>query len=487
MVMRTLRISGHSAPAVRQSLALSVVLILISAPTASAAETVRVTQKANGTEADSYSYGSSISDDGKKVAFGSRATNLVKGDKNGLNDVFVRNMETGKITLVSTTWSQDEPKTIHSGATRVANGPSDSPAISGDGKWVAFASKATNLVRPADGGGGRDTNGDTNNESDVFLRNLTTGNTILVSARNDADKEGNQRTGNNASYAPVISDDGSRVAFVSSASDLTSIDDTNGNADVFYYDRKEREVFLLSQKQGLPGSANGTSGGVVGNAFLGGVAISGDGKWAAYGSTATNLTAEADANGDSPDVYYAPVAPRTGSLLASSSQAGVQGNNWSLLPSLNEDGTIVAFLSNADNLIASDTNNVGDIFVKDLRDDSVVRANVSSAGEPDGGGALPLSPYALDNLGTRIVFTTFGGLGIPGPCMGEQVYMHRFDSGVTSRVSVSWNNDPPCGNGYSNYASISGNGEYATWTSYATDMVSDDTNGHVDIFRRGVL
>lgn len=481
--MRTVSFLGRS-------LVLSAALVVTSVSTAQAAETERVTEKASGTQANSYSYGSSISDDGKKVAFGSRATNLVKGDKNGLNDVFVRNMETEKITLVSETWKSDQPDSTL--AQRVANGPSDSPAISGNGKWVAFASKATNLI-PQPGGG---ENSDRNSESDVFLRNLKTGNTILVSARYDdaAAIYARKRTGNGPSYAPVISDDGSRVAFVSAASNLTELDDPNGKADVFVYHRTLKEVRLVSMKYaasfiGRP--ANGTSGGVVGDGLLGGVAISGDGEYVAFGSTATNLTDQTDANGAVPDVYRAKlfesdsVAPLI--FLASESNAGVQGNFRSLSPSVNENGNIVAFMSNADNLIASDTNNRSDIFVKDFRDQSIVRANLSSAGEPDDGGALPLSPYALDDLGTRIVFTTFGWLGIPGPCIGEQVYMRRFDNSVTSRVSVRWNNDPPCGNGFSNYAAISGNGEYATWTSYATDMVADDTNGHVDIFRRGVL
>jgi Tol biopolymer transport system component len=166
----------------------------------------RASVNANGTQGNEVSFDPSISSDGHYVAFTSFASNLTVGDTNGMNDVFVKNMETGVLTLVS----GDEQRGIQ------GNGDSYDPSISADGRYVAFTSEASNLVP-----------GDTNGVADVFVRDLQTGAITRVST-DASGNQGNQRSEGDAS----ISADGRYVAFTSQASNLVP-GDTNGGADVF--------------------------------------------------------------------------------------------------------------------------------------------------------------------------------------------------------------------------------------------------------------
>ena len=170
--------------------------------------TSRVSLALGGGEPNGDSYAPAISGDGSIVAFASRATNLVAGDTNHLDDVFVRDLGTGVTTRVS----------VASGGGQ-ANCPSDSPAISADGRLVAFTSLANNLVA-----------GDTNGAVDVFVHERATGVTTRVSVASDG------LQGNNDSYSPSLSADGRLVAFTSLASNLVP-GDTNNTNDVFVRDR----------------------------------------------------------------------------------------------------------------------------------------------------------------------------------------------------------------------------------------------------------
>src|SRR5207247_2584359 len=138
-----------------------------------------------------------ISASGRYVVFESDAPNLVPGDTNHVEDVFLHDRKTGRTTRVNV-----------NGGSRQANGPSGSPAISADGRYVAFQCSATNLVA-----------GDTNRLGDVFVRDRRTGKTERVSVSSRGRQGGADRTGN-GSNAPVISANGRYVAFHSADSNL---------------------------------------------------------------------------------------------------------------------------------------------------------------------------------------------------------------------------------------------------------------------------
>ena len=218
-------------------------------------------------QADGESSSPAISADGRFVAFVSFATNLVPGDSNGRGDVFVRDRLTQTTERVS----------VDSAGTE-GNSGSDGPSISANGRFVVFWSDATNLVR-----------GDTNGVADVFVRDRLTRTTERVSV-DSAGNEGNGASGLHSHSEYSISADGRFVAFVSSATNLVP-GDTNGAADVFVHDRLTRTTERVSVDS-AGNEANSSSFDPV---------ISADGRFVAFSSAATNLV-PGDTN-EQPDVF----------------------------------------------------------------------------------------------------------------------------------------------------------------------------------------
>ena len=169
-----------------------------------AGTTVRASVDATGGDANDYSLWPSISTDGRYVAFASAASDLVPGDGNGVIDVFVRDLVAGTTVRASVDALGGDP-----------DGNSTTPAITPDGRYVAFASYANDLVP-----------GDRNGYADVFVRDLVAGTTTRVSV------DRARRDTNGASYQASITPDGRFVAFYSLASDLVA-GDRNSFPDVF--------------------------------------------------------------------------------------------------------------------------------------------------------------------------------------------------------------------------------------------------------------
>jgi len=296
--------------------------------------TERVSVDGASREANNASWGPAISADGRYVAFWSYASNLVDGDMNGTWDVFVHDRQTGATQRVSVDSTGNE-----------GNAWSREPAISGDGRHVAFASPATNLV-----------DGDSNGYPDVFVHDRQTGVTERVSV-DSAGTEGNGDSGASGSHmwsSLVISADGRYVAFTSAASNLVD-QDTNGFRDVFLHDRQTGATQRVSV---------GT-GGSQGNNDSDNPVIAGDGRYVAFDSVAPNLV-DADTNATD-DVFVRDRWTATTTRVSVDSE-GMEGNSNSQFPSSTVDGRHVTFVSQASNLVAGDTNQTGDIFVHDLGD-----------------------------------------------------------------------------------------------------------------------
>jgi Tol biopolymer transport system component len=232
--------------------------------------TERVSVGTGGTQANGFSIGPAISADGRFVAFESGATNLVPGDTNDAFGVFVRDRQAGQTTRVS----------VGVGGAAVRN-ESNNPAISADGRFVAFQSGASNLVP-----------GDTNQTIDIFVRDRQAGRTTRVSVGSGGAQ------GNSGSFVPALSADGRFVAFGSEASNLVP-GDTNGVAD----------VFVRNRKLGTTRRVNVGPGGVQANgaSFLAEAAISAGGRFVAFESGASNLV-PGDTNGVA-DVFIRVLAP----------------------------------------------------------------------------------------------------------------------------------------------------------------------------------
>lgn len=323
----------------------------------------RVSVGESGVQANGASIYPSLSNGARYVAFESDATNLVSGDLNGQNDIFVRDRKTGTTERVN----------VDSSGVEATGGHSYFASISGNGAVVAFSSSATNLVA-----------GDGNGRMDVFVHDRKTGETTRVSV-NSAGIEGN---GDSLAYANAAVGSGGRfIPFFSGASNLVAAD-TNGASDVFVHDRKLHQTTRMSVD----------STGVQANGPSFEPTISANGRFLAFSSIATNLVA-----GDGNAVADVFVHDRkTGETTrVSVASAGGEANGHSGQPSISKDGRFVAFYSAASNLVADDTNGALDVFVHDRKTGTTVRASVASGGAP--GNATSFTPVISGN-GRAVVF-----------------------------------------------------------------------------------
>ncbi len=337
-----------------------------------------------GAQANGASLEPTISADGRYVAFSSAASNLVSRDTNGATDIFVYELRTGTTRRVSVATGGGE-----------ANGASTRPSISADGNYVAFQSEASNLVA-----------GDTNGVRDIFVRDRMTGETTRVSV----DSTGVQ--GDNRSGFPSISGHGDSVAFWSTATNLVT-GDTNGETDVFVHDRMS----------GVTTRASVDSAGNQGNNASGIVSISGDSRYVAFESSASNLVNH-DANGVNVDVFVYDRKLLTTTLVSVDS-SGVQGNSMSFFPSISEDGNRVAFWSASTNLVTGDTNGKFDVFVHDRATGKTLIVSVSSSGgQGDDDSYYP----AISGDGCHVAFQSFATNLVVGDTNGEQdIFVHEID------------------------------------------------------------
>ncbi len=403
--------------------------------------TERVSVDSSGAQANDKSEIPSTSGDGRYVAFQSYATNLVADDTNGTSDVFVRDRLTGATERVSVDSSG-------------AQGASTSlePSISADGRYVAFRSLANNLVA-----------GDTNGELDIFVRDRLTGVTDLVSV----DNSGAQA--NDWSFEPSISTGGRYVAFRSDASNLVS-GDTNGTPDIFVRDRLTAVTERVSVVH---------SSGDQANNYSYEPSISADGRYVAFESYPNNL--DGGPSIGARDIY---VRDRlTGATeRASVDSSGAQALGASSHSSLSADGRYVAFGTTASNLDAADTNGDPDVYVHDRFTGVTERISVDGSGaQANNGGWYP----SISADGRYVAFWAVDDLspGTNADLNGSgDIFVRDRLTDTTERVSVDNNGRVP--NNGSVDSSISADGRYVSFSSWATNVVDGDSNGSADIFTR---
>lgn len=330
-----------------------------------------------------------------------------------------------------------------------ANLRSKQPSISADGRYVAFASDASNLV-----------DGDFNGVTDIFIRDLVKQTTVRLSI-SSAGIEGDK-----ASYWPFISSDGRYVTFTSEADNLVD-SDTNDVGDVFLHDTKTGETRLISR------AVDGT----IGNDLSFWSSISSDGRYLVFMSSATNLV-QSD-NNDTWDIFL--YDKKTGQTsLVSSGYDGSPANSQSEYPVISADGRYVAFASDATNIVEGDTNGTRDVFEYDRQSGKAMRLSVATDGtQADKGNAAFTISISAD--GKFVAFPSLATNLVAGDTNQVwDVFVHDKDKGETTRVSVS--SDGLQSDGDSFGVSISSDGRYVTFGSNATNLVSGDLNGVMDVF-----
>jgi uncharacterized repeat protein (TIGR01451 family) len=424
----------------------------IAAPAPGFTELVSV--RGTGTQGDSDSERPSVSADGRYVAFASRAGNLVPDDTNGGPssltagyDTFVRDRLTGTTERVSVSSAGRQGD----GDSGVLNGMGG-PSISADGRYVAFDSESTNLVK-----------GDTNNTADVFVHDRATKVTTRVSVASGGGQAG-------GGVNPDISADGRYVAFYSYAEDLVP-SDTNFAADIFVHDHQASVTERISQTP--DGSdANG------GSYFT--PQLSEDGSFVYFSSFASNLVPGAEADTNDVDAFLY----NRGTGVMSAVTTG-RGNPDSfvilhgLANGISNNGRFLTFTTKDDSFISPDTNGFNeDAWHVDTATGEYTLVSVNDAGEQ--GDELTFAGDVSDD-GQYVTLvsraTNFGG---PAD-FRENIYMRDIAEGTTAIVSVS--SDGTFGDGNSLSPSMTPSGQVIAFDSQSS-LVPDDRNTFRDAFVR---
>ena len=414
-------------------------LLVVSEVTVAA--TTRVSTDSSNQEDNASNYNPSVSADGRYAVFHSNDTSLVAGDSNGVTDIFLKDTQTGVVTLISP------------GISGQSNGHSKQPRISADGKFVTFQSAASNLVT-----------GDGNGTDDIFLYDVQTPGITRVST----DSAGLQAGGH--SREPDISDDGRYVVFYSYASDLLPAgQDTNGQADVFLKDTGDASTTRVSTTDGANAEA-------VGGASIR-PRISADGRYVVFASNATNLVAGGTGGGR--EIFVKDTQTSATIRVSVEIDAGNPLNNWCFAPRISADGRYVVFYSAATNLVANDANGHQDIFIRDIV------TGVTSLVSTDSSGLQASNSSAFANLssdGRYVVFDSLASNLVANDTNPTQdVFIKDTHTGVTVRVSTD--DAGIQGNGISLNPDISQDGSFVVFESDATNLDPPDGNGVRDIFR----
>lgn len=402
----------------------------------------RVSVTSAGAQANGPSTHPVISADGRYIAFLSAADNLGGPQTFTFVDAYRHDRQTGVTTLITRGLNGAE-----------ANGDSSDLSISADGRFIVFTSDASNLV--AD---------DTNGVSDVFLYDAQTQAITRLSVTAD----GQQLT--EFSGTPSISADGAFVAFTSRAPNLVA-GDTNGTTDIFVRDLQTSTLERVSQNSGGEG-ANQASFNPV---------ISADGNVVVFETSASNLM---PGTPEGITQIYAYIRSADVILRVSASSAGTAGDGASFSPSLSADGRYVVFESLATNLVPGDTNGLRDIFRFDRQTSTIERVNVSSSGAQTEGGISRAA--RISGSGRYVVFQSASATLVADDTNNStDIFVRDMATSQTTRVSVSSAGvagDANSTNPAINVSAGADDGLYIAFQSAAANLVPGDTNGATDIF-----
>ncbi|WP_433728197.1 hypothetical protein ACQP2Y_14325 [Actinoplanes sp. CA-051413] len=401
------------------------------------ATTIRVSATPAGGPPDNFSNEPAISANGRYVAFTSAASDLVRRDTNGAWDVFVRDVRTGVISRVSLS---------ETGAQ--LDGASYQPAISGDGRYIAFLSFATNVIA-----------GDPNPTGNIFLHDRRTGSTVRIPP-----------AGEGAPYAPYadspsISRDGRVIAFSSRNAVLPG--DTNDTSDVFVWRRGTARIEQVSvSSQGHPGDAESYD-----------AAVSADGRYVAFTSNSGNLATDG-ATGQW-QIHLRDLRTRTTTMVSRSS-SGVPANGESNVGGVSAGGRYVLFTSSASNLVPGDVNDVPDVFLRDRRLGTTRRVSVSRTGQQLSMGS---GQAALSATGRYAAFVSPDPTIVAGDTNElADVFVRDLRTGRNTRASL------PASGGQADSDShdpaIDAHGHRVAFVSSATNLLPDPARGIEAVYLR---
>ena len=394
--------------------------------------------------------GPAISADGNFIAVQTLATNLFPGvaDGNRLGDLILVDLNGGATTLVSQAAS-DAPCLSGNGGS-VVSGGLRSHAISADGRYVAYASVATNLVAGQVG---------TNQILDVFVADRWSSTSSLVSHAAGLPS----RSGNfGGDTFPSISGDGRWVAYVSNSTDLVSGYSYAGFSQVFLYDRLSGTNVLVTRRNGAPASANGPSSEPI---------ASRDGRFIVFTSDATDLVA-GDANGKQ-DVFLYDRAGDVVTLVSHRSGASVSANEGSSSPSISADGSLVTFFSTATDLTAGETGGPPGAIYAFARATGAVVLVSHAAGKPSQRANEVSNLPVVSGDGHWVVYDSLATDIVAGQIdfnAAVDVFLWDGSSGNSILVSRTAASPVAAGNAFSGAPSLSADGRFVAFVSESVNL-----------------
>jgi len=352
--------------------------------------------------------------------------------------------------------------------TLTANGDSTGPVISGDGRYIVYQSDASDLEA-----GVSDVAGP--NSTNVFVFDRTTGMSTLVSRGNAGGSI--VSTGDAASFNPVISADGNFIAFVSNADNLATGGevDTNGGTDVFLYDQTAGTIALVSR------SSTASSPVHTGNDASSNPVINSDGSYVAFQSLATDLVSSLVITPSTSEVFLYSRATQTNTLVShNSANASKEGNGASTNPTISGDGSLVAYQSAATDLVTGQSNkSVGNVFVynRAAKTNTLVSSSTSvillASVTANGVSDQPIlsangQTIVYRSLATDLVFGQQESTG------ATNVFLYNTSTGTNTLVSRVPASSVTAGDGASGGAVVNANGNTVVFTSTSSNLVSGE-------------
>jgi len=396
-----------------------------------------------GEGGDGYSHDPAISANGRYIAYVSRATDLIDGLSTNENDnIFLYDMANGTTALVTA-----GPLGI--------GGDDDSlaPSISDDGRWIAFFSRATDLID------GLTTNGNAN----IFLYDTETGITVLIT-------EGQAGVGGDSgSFVPMISGDGTWIVFESSATDLTGGLATTNKYNIFRYDMIRGEIALVT--------AGTADIGGDGNSFN--PSVSGDGRWVTFSSYATDLVDGMVTSGG--ENIYLYDADKKETALITTGSTGLGGNSYSFDPLIAAEGSKIIFTSRATDLVdGQTTRNMINAFLYDMTTKETALISKGASGVGGDGDAHGVS---ISADGSKAVILSWASNLVDNLEANGYSNIFMYDTIAETTVLISTGPEGDGGGNDSTFPAMSSDGEWIAYASRATDLLDgQETNNNGNIF-----